>query len=405
MKIQGTMKTWRYGLMLVLLCICSISGIAGAGTAPPIPIGPLDANLQPATPDYYTTANWANSPPLAKFVDTLPGLGSTKANNLGQYLSVAKPDIVTYPGSDYYEIELVEFNERMHSDLPLPGTKLRGYRQTNFGTDTSACGGQLQPPCDANFNTVAPDPVHYLGPNIIAERDRPVRIKFTNSLPAGSGGDLFIPVDTSVMGAGTGPAYMGSVRGEGTPCDNTIEPNTCASYTQNRADLHLHGGRTPWISDGTPHQWITPATEATPYPNGVSVYNVPDMPNPGRDPPQGSQTFYYNNQQSARLLFYHDHAYGLTRLNVYAGEAAGYVITDNVDDDMINGTNNTGVNPTAAIVLPDVGIPLIIQDKTFVDPVTMPKMDPTWEWGTGGFFGPVATIALGSGGHGYSSPP
>ena len=39
-------------------------------------------------------------------------------------------------------------------------------------------------------------------------------------------------------------------------------------------------------------------------------------------------TFYYTNQQSARLLFYHDHAWGITRLNVYAGEAAGYVITD-----------------------------------------------------------------------------
>ena len=42
----------------------------------------------------------------------------------------------------------------------------------------------------------------------------------------------------------------------------------------------------------------------------------------------GCQTFYYTNQQSARLMFYHDHAWGITRLNVYAGEAAGYVITD-----------------------------------------------------------------------------
>ena len=95
-------------------------------------------------------------------------------------------------------------------------------------------------------------------------------------------------------------------------------------YTQNRATLHLHGGRTPWISDGTPHQWITPAGENTPYPKGVSVSNVPDMPDPG----DGSQTFFYTNQQSARLLFYHDHSHGITRLNVYAGEAAGYLITD-----------------------------------------------------------------------------
>ena len=36
----------------------------------------------------------------------------------------------------------------------------------------------------------------------------------------------------------------------------------------------------------------------------------------------------YTNQQSARLMFYHDHSWGITRLNVYAGEAAGYLITD-----------------------------------------------------------------------------
>ena len=48
-------------------------------------------------------------------------------------------------------------------------------------------------------------------------------------------------------------------------------------YAENRAVIHLHGGITPWISDGTPHQWITPAGEDTAYPEGVSVENVPDM--------------------------------------------------------------------------------------------------------------------------------
>ena len=75
----------RFGQMLALLCACGIPQLAGAGTAPPIPTGPLDAAFNPATPDYYTTANWANSPSyMAKFVDTLPGLGSGKANDLGQ---------------------------------------------------------------------------------------------------------------------------------------------------------------------------------------------------------------------------------------------------------------------------------------------------------------------------------
>ena len=40
--------------------------------------------------------------------------------------------------------------------------------------------------------------------------------------------------------------------------------------------------------------------------------------------------------------------YGITRLNVYAGEAAGYLLTDPVEQDFINGTNNSGANPTNA---------------------------------------------------------
>ncbi len=157
----------------------------------------------------------------------------------------------------------------------------------------------------------------YLGPVIVAQRDRPVRILFVNDLPNNSGGDLFIPVDPTVMGAGMGP--------------------TGAMYTSNRAELHLHGGATPWISDGTPHQWTTPVLKpgetAPAYPTGVSVYNVPDM----GTQPIGQLTYYYTNQQSARLMFYHDHSYGITRLNVYAGEAAGYLVTDPIEQAMIAG--------------------------------------------------------------------
>ncbi len=98
-------------------------------------------------------------------------------------------------------------------------------------------------------------------------------------------------------------------------------------------------------------------------------------------------TFYYNNDQGARLLFYHDHAYGITRLNVYVGEVAGYLITDEVEADLINGTNDTGVNPDFKKVLPNLGIPLILQDKSFVDATTIAAQDPTWRWGTGDIVG------------------
>ena len=80
----------------------------------------------------------------------------------------------------------------------------------------------------------------YLGPVIVAQKDKPVRIKLTNLLSTGAAGKLPMPVDTTYMGADTPAA------------------------TENRAALHLHGGNTPWISDGTPRQWVKPAGEVAP---------------------------------------------------------------------------------------------------------------------------------------------
>ncbi|MBN4049351.1 hypothetical protein JYT70_00390, partial [bacterium AH-315-N14] len=331
----------------VLVGVITVSLVFGVGGQL---YAPAAASVAPGmnpggVPDYFgTVPNYANSPlpevdssgnvipgtGIRKFVDSLPGLGAANANNLGNYLPVGVPDTTTYPGSDYYEINLVEYSQKLHSDLPQ--TKLRGYVQVNTTDPT------VSKPS-------------YMGPIIVAQKDRPVRIKFTNKLPIGEAGDLFLPVDTTLMGAGMGP-------------------NGVDMYTQNRATLHLHGGITPWISDGSPHQWITPAGENTPYPTGVSVKNVPDMPDPG----PGSMTFFYSNQQSARLMFYHDHSYGLTRLNVYAGEAAGYMIKDDAEKALI-----------ASGDIPSDEIPLIIQDKTFVPNDTqLAKEDPTWDtakWG------------------------
>lgn len=205
-----------------------------------------------------------------------------------------------------------------------------------------------------------------------------MRILFENHLGVGAAGDLFIPVDTTAMGAGLGPLGA-SCGGYSYGCN----------YTQNRATLHLHGGNTPWISDGTPHQWVAPVGEfTTPYLRGATQRNVPDMPNPGA----GKATFFYTNQQSSRLMFYHDHAYGITRLNVYAGEAAGYLLTDQFEEDLLAGTNVSGINPTLAKVIPDIGgvyhwgIPLVIQDKTFV-PWDVAIQDSKWnttKWGAPG---------------------
>lgn len=307
-------------------------GQPAARRAAPPPVAALNPG---GTPDYLggLVPNYANSPIIPKFVDTLPGLGVANANNLGNYIPIANADTTTYPGSDYYQIGVMEYQQQLHTNLPP--TRLRGYKD-------------LSPLADAN--------PYYLGPLIVAQKDKAVRIKFTNMLPTGAAGNLFLPVDTTVMGAGTGGL------------------GTAEMYTQNRATLHLHGGDTPWISDGTPHQWVIPVGEVSSYPSGVSAHNVPDMPDPG----SGSLTFYYPNQQSARMMFYHDHAYGMTRLNVYAGEAAGYLVTDPFEESLIT---TQGVIPDLGGVY-HLGIPLIIQDKTFVDAANIVNQDPTWNWGT-----------------------
>jgi FtsP/CotA-like multicopper oxidase with cupredoxin domain len=325
------------------------------------------AHAGPGGGTYY-----ANSPnggssgtAIRKFVDSLAGVGASNANNLGQYIPLANPDQNTYPGSDYYVIGLQDYTERMHSDLPK-ATKLRGYRQINTGnrdpggTDTTN---------------------RYLGPLILAQKDRPVRILFQNNLPVSGqpGSNLFLPVDTTAMGAGMGPKFA-----NGTDCDPLTQ--ACALFTQNRATLHLHGGNTPWISDGTPHQWITPAADPTPFKKGASFQNVPDMIGAGKSIPapsaaDGLGTFFYTNQQSNRLMFYHDHAYGITRLNVYAGEAAGYLLTDPQEEALINAS----LLPNAGGVY-RYGIPLIIQDKTFV-PQNIGIQDSKWStanWGAPG---------------------
>jgi len=349
-------------------------------------------------------------PGLRKFVDTLPGLGPGAANNLGQYIPVALADTTTFPddpntplneGADYYEIAVVEYEEQMHTDLPP--TKLRGYVQL----ETAVVTGAHYPLLGGKFGVDMP---HYLGPTIVAQKDRAVRITFYNLLPSGVGGDLFMPVDTTIMGSGMGPMdLMMEPEDMGTVMDMVRNPMCTDKYsngmrdmcfTDNRATLHLHGGNTPWISDGTPHQWVTPADETTPWPEGVSVVSVPDMVGAdaaARGIPDcsgkndGCMTFYYTNQQSARLMFYHDHSWGITRLNVYAGEAAAYVITDETELALIN----NGVIPG-----PDKTIPLVIQDRTFVPQDTQLYnqydvdgnvisygQDPAWDQSRWGDFG------------------
>ncbi|HTV81129.1 MAG TPA: multicopper oxidase domain-containing protein [Acidobacteriaceae bacterium] len=91
-----------------------------------------------------------------------------------------------------------------------------------------------------------------------------------------------------------------------------------------RAVPHLHGSRTPSYSDGLPENWFTP---------GHSV------------------VYHYPNEQLATTLWYHDHAAGIHRLNLYAGLAGFYLLRD---------TRELAMNLPSG----DFEIPLMLQDRT-----------------------------------------
>ena len=208
-----------------------------------------------ATPDYFAIPNWANSPlpslnggvvsgGIRKFVNTLPGLCVVSGpSNLGQCLPLAQADKATFPGTDYYHIGLKDYSVQMHSDLPK--TKLRGYVDLN-----------------------STDPQQYLGPVILATPTG--RCACCSRIICQR--NWLIPTDTTYMGMTV----------NGTPA------------SQKRATLHLHGGNTPWISDGTTHQWITPAggdgQSALGLAKGFSFQNVPDMIGTGKPVPMPSLT-------------------------------------------------------------------------------------------------------------------
>ena len=74
---------------------------------------------------------------------------------------------------------------------------------------------------------------------------------------------------------------------------------------QVRTVAHLHGAFTRPESDGYPENWIV---------QGKSVL------------------YHYHNQQEAAMLWYHDHAMGINRLNIYAGLFGLTFVRDRVED-------------------------------------------------------------------------
>ena len=134
------------------------------------------------------------------------------------------------------------------------------------------------------------------GPTFEARKDHPVLVEWASELPA----THLLPIDHAIHGA------------------HTDVPDV-------RTVMHLHGGKSPADSDGYPEAWQRPGESAL---------------------------YHYPNHQDAAMLWYHDHALGITRLNVFAGLLGVYLVRDSVED---------------ALPLPrgKYEVPLAIYDRAF----------------------------------------
>jgi spore coat protein A len=145
----------------------------------------------------------------------------------------------------------------------------------------------------------------YPAPTFEARRGRPIAVKWENNLP----GTHFLPIDPTIHGAE-------------------------APTPQVRTVVHLHGHKVMPDSDGYPEAWFTNGFQRT-------------------GPFFETQVYHYPNEQQATTLWYHDHALGVTRLNVYAGLGGGlYLLRDDHEDSL-------------GLPRGQYEIPLVIQDRYF----------------------------------------
>ncbi|RMF54853.1 MAG: T9SS C-terminal target domain-containing protein [Calditrichaeota bacterium] len=151
-----------------------------------------------------------------------------------------------------------------------------------------------------------------------------VRVRWLNELEDANGFlPHTVPVDTSLHWAYSLPGYTQyTIQNAGIP----IVP-------------HLHGGHNAFKFDGNPEFFFSPRWEVV-------------------GPQWRRKTYRYHIDQPAGTLWYHDHALGITRLNVYAGMAGFFIVRDQYDSGLVNNSLSLPVYPYEAA--------FAIQDRMFL---------------------------------------
>jgi len=262
---------------------------------------------------------------------------------------------------DYYEISMRQFSQQI---LPagLPATTVWGY-----GAVKSASKKGL---------------LLHNAPSLTIEAswNKPVRVKWINDLVDANGDFLphLLPVDPTLHWANP----PGGVAGRDTrpTFDSTPGPYTGPVPMV----THVHGAvGVGDESDGYAEAWYLPAAKNIPagYATEGTWYNffaAKAGAKFGATWGPGFATFQYPNNNRASTIWYHDHALGMTRLNVYAGPAGFFIIRGGPAGDATVLDSRFGTTAILPSPAPKEGdqfpsnktyyeIPIAIQDRSFND--------------------------------------
>jgi len=288
----------------------------------------------------------AASPVLAQQLTHLPGSSIPQFVDPLPTLSVAGGPITTViAGVDEIEMHMREFRATMLPSTFVPAT----------GTyDGTWVWGYIVGP-DAPTSPLGT----YTGPVVVATRGAPTQFRFVN--------DLGYASSTNVLAW-----YYASDQTLHWADPLNSEMNLCAHYARENpgmppigecaehydgpipAAVHLHGGDVPPVLDGGPDSWFTSDGSY----HGHAYYTHPNVPAAGNE-----AVYRYPNGQEAAPIWFHDHALGLTRLNVYAGLAGAYAIVDPALQ-LPTGLHPVGLQQGADGPV-DYITPLVIQDRMF----------------------------------------
>ncbi len=319
MKKRNLLKQWHWLLPALLLAAMTLPRVATAA-----PIG---------DPDFTTPI--VNPADIQKYFNPLPNAFLLKVN----------PDTTVFAGEDYYHIDTGQFNHDMGLFLTSGAT---GYT-----TVPASNPAKVQATPSWGYGFVSPTApagtagaYTFPGPTIVNTQGRPTRVTWTNSLPA----KHVVGVDPTLSCTPPPAPHAGAINAPQVP----YVPNAPNCAPENRIVVHTHGAHVWDDSDGDPLAWFS---------NGFAKTGETWKPNTQHgktNHPSAVGTYRYINDQEAGTIWYHDHAMGLTHLNVYAGMAGFFLITDANEKNL----QNTGVLPTYSATAP-YEIPIALQDRKF----------------------------------------